>query len=65
MAGIKQAVKWMKRDRDVCRSSDPLDVFNVSEHFDGAIMVSRCESIASFARLTANDLLAEDWEIAE
>ena len=69
MADIKQAAKWMddrkQNGRAVRRKSEPLEVFTASEHFDGAIMMSRCEGISGFARLTVKQILADDWEIAE
>jgi hypothetical protein len=67
MADIKQAAKWMddrkQRGKSVRRKSEPLEVFTSSEHFDGAIFMSRCEEIGGFARLTREHLLATDWEI--
>ena len=69
MADIQQAAKWMndrkKAGKAVRRKSEPLEVFTASEHFDGAIMMSRCEGIGGFARLTVKQILADDWEIAE
>jgi hypothetical protein len=66
VANIQQAAKWMRKAEEVKvrRASEPLETFHQSAHFDGAIMESRCESISSFARMTVEQLLAEDWEIA-
>lgn len=65
MANIQQAARWMDRDKEVRLASDPLEVFSQSEYFGGAVMMSRCESIGGFARITTKHLLAQDWEIAE
>jgi hypothetical protein len=65
MADIKQAAKWMRDESRARRKSEPLEVFHSSEHFDGCVMMSRCDSIANFARIGVAELLAEDWEIAE
>ena len=68
MADIKQAARWMcdakQNGKSVRRKSEPLEVFTSSEHFDGAVMMSRCEGISGFARMTVGQLLADDWEIA-
>lgn len=65
MADIKQAAKWMNKDKDVRRKSEPLEIFSRSTHFDGAVFESRCDAIASFARMTTEQLLANDWELAD
>ncbi len=65
MADIKQAARWMSKGKDVHRKSEPQEVFHASEHFDGAVHMSRCDGIASFARLTVDDLLANDYELAD
>jgi hypothetical protein len=65
MADIRRAAMWMLRDKRVRRKSEPLEVFHASEFFDGAIHMSRCESIGNFARMTVGQLLADDWEIAQ
>lgn len=64
MADIKQAAKWMLKEKQVKRKSEPLEKFRHSEHFGGAVMVSRCEDISHFARMTVEQLLADDWELA-
>ena len=64
MADIRQAAKWMSKEKQVRLKSEPLEVFESSEHFGGAVMMSRCDSISSFARLTVAQILADDWEIA-
>jgi hypothetical protein len=69
MADIIQAAKWMddskRKGKSVNRKSEPLEVFTSSEHFDGAVMMSRCGSIGGFARMTVAQLLADDWQIVE
>ena len=64
MADIKQAAKWMSKEKEVLRKSEPLEVFHSSEHFGGVVMMSRCEGISGFARMTVEQLLAQDWELA-
>ena len=65
MADIKQVAKWMSKEKSVRRKSEPLEVFHASEHFDGAVHMSRCEGIGGFARITVDQLLADDWELAD
>jgi hypothetical protein len=69
MADIKQAAKWMDDSKHngmaVRLKSEPLEVFTSSEHLDGAVMMSRCESIPGFARMTVKQILADDWELAD
>ncbi len=68
MADIKMAAIWMddrtNNGKSVRRKSEPLELFTSSEFFGGAIMVSRDGSTYGFARLTREQLLAGDWEIA-
>lgn len=58
MADIKQAAKWMddrnQKGKSVRRKSEPLEVFTSSEHFGGAVMMSRCRGIGGFARMTVD-----------
>lgn len=65
MADIKQAAKWMLRNKKVRRKSEPDEIFDASTYFGGAVFVSRCEQVSVFARMKLAQLLADDWEIAE
>ena len=57
------AARQMKRGKEVRMASEPLEVFHSSEHFDGAIYMSRNEGISNFARVTVAQVLAQDWEL--